>query len=265
MLNKAKIDLLNFGLKFVSVDDKLVRLFLETVPKDLHEIVILPVSKTTMKEFVTRMGKSHQQHGLVHNGLINGVPVSTIRCQMGAPYAAIVMECLKRAGVKKVIRCDYAGSLSDRVNLGDLIVPEQAIGAEGTTPNYITPSEPAGKPSTFNGSQAITTDLLTSAKELGCTCHKVKIVSTDALFRETTDKIAAWQTAGADAVDMETSALYCLGDLFSILTGAILAISDKPGSEYDLFHSNKIHENLVSSLKSAIDVVAKALPKIKNL
>jgi len=264
MLNKAKIGLLNLGLKLVSVDEKLVRMFLETFPKNLREIVILPVTKIAMKEFVNRMGDSHQQHGLVHNGTISGVPVSTIRCQMGAPYAAIVMECLKRSGVKKVIRCDYAGSISDSVDIGDLIVPELALGGEGTTTNYVSPGEQTGQFPTFSGSHAITTNLFSSAIELKYTCHKTKIISIDALFRETPDRISTWQAAGADAVDMETSAIYCLGNLFNIQTGAILAISDKPGSEYDLFHSNKVHGSLEIALKTAVDVVAKALPKIKN-
>src|SRR5512137_2189190 len=135
MLNKAKIGQINLGLKFVSVDEKLVRMFLETFPKDLQEIVLLPVTKIAMQEFIRRMGNSHTQHGLVHNGTINGVPVSTIRCQMGAPYAAIVMECLKRSGAKKVVRCAYAGSISDKIGMGDLIIPEQAFGGDGTTPH----------------------------------------------------------------------------------------------------------------------------------
>ncbi len=265
MLNKAKIGLLNLGLKFISVDEKLVRMFLETFPKDVREIVLLPVTKIAMQEFIRRMGNSHTQHGLVHNGTINGVPVSTIRCQMGAPYAAVVMECLARSSVKKVVRCDYAGSISERINLGDLIIPEQAFGGDGTTPHYITPGEQGALATTFPGSPEIVNALWNSSQVTGYPCHKTKIISVDALFRETPEKVSKWQEAGADSVDMETSVIYCLGNLFHIQTGAVLAISDKPNTEYDLFHSNKIHESLEIALKSAIDVVVGALPQIKNV
>ncbi len=264
MLNKAKIGLLNLGLKLISVDEKIVRVFLETFPKDLHEIVILPVTKSAMQEFIRRMGNSHTQHGLVHNGTINGVPVSTIRCQMGAPYAAVVMECLKRAGVKKVVRCDYAGSISERINMGDLIVPEHAMGGEGTTPQYNPPSE-SGTPALFAGSPEIINALWTAAQNTRYPSHKAKIISIDALFRETPDKVLAWQAAGADTVDMETAVIYCLGNLFHIQTGAVLAISDKPNTEYDMFHANKVHESIEVGLKSAIEVVVRSLPLIKNL
>ncbi len=265
MLNKAKIGLHNLGLKFISVDEKLVRMFLETVPKDVREIVLLPVTKIAMQEFIRRMGNSHAQHGLVHNGIINGVHVSTIRCQMGAPYAAIVIECLKRSGVKKVVRCDYAGSISDKIGMGDLIIPEYAIGGEGTTPHYSSSSDPSNIPATFAGSPGIVKALWNSAQRIGYPCHKAKIMSTDALFRETPENVSLWQVAGADTVDMETSAIYCLGTLFNIQAGAILAISDKPNTEFDLFHTNKIHDSLEIALLTAIDVVVGSLPEIKTL
>ncbi len=264
MLNKAKIGLLNLGLKFISVDEKLVRMFLETFPKDLREIVILPVTKIAMQEFVKRMGNSHSQHGLVHNGTISGVPVSAIRCQMGAPYAAIVMECLARSGVKKVVRCDYAGSISDNIDMGDLIIPEQAFGGDGTTPHYSSSSQLGNTTAIFVGSAGIINALSNSAQNIAYPCHKAKIWSTDALFRETPERVSAWQGSGADTVDMETSTIYCLGTLFNIQAGAVLAISDKPHTEYDLFHSNKIHESLEIALQTAIDVVVRALPDIKN-
>ncbi len=265
MLNKAKIGLLNLGLAFISVDEKLVRMFLETFPKDLREIVLLPVTKTAMQEFIHRMGNSHSQHGLVHNGTINGVPVSAIRCQMGAPYAAIVMECLKRSGVKKVVRCDYAGSISDKIGMGDLIIPDYAFGGDGTTPHYSSTSGLGNTPAKYAGSPGIINALWTSALKIEYPCHRAETFSTDALFCETKDKVAEWRAAGADTVDMETSAIYCLGTLFNIQVGAILAISDKPNSEWDFIQTNKVHESFETALHTAIEVVARALPVIKNL
>jgi len=265
MLNKAKIGLLNLGLKFISVDEKLVRIFLETFPQNLREIVILPVTKIAMQEIIHRMGNSHSQYGLVHNGFISGVAVSAIRCQMGAPYAAIMMECLKRCGVKKVLRCDYAGSISDKVQMGDLIIPELAYGGDGTTPHYHSTRDSNITYPIFSGSKGILNALWRAAQKIAYPCHMAKIMSTDALFRETPEKISAWQSVGADSVDMETSAIYCLGNLFNIQTGAILAISDKPNTTYDLIHSNKVHESLGYALQTAINVVVSALPEIKLL
>ena len=50
MLNRIKSELLNVGLKFINVDEKIVRMILETKPSNLNEIVILPAIKIVMKK-----------------------------------------------------------------------------------------------------------------------------------------------------------------------------------------------------------------------
>jgi len=49
MLNKIKSELLNFGLKFINVDEKIVRMLLETSSTNINEIVLLPAVKMVMK------------------------------------------------------------------------------------------------------------------------------------------------------------------------------------------------------------------------
>ena len=264
MFNKVKTGLLNLGLKFISVDEKLVYMILETGSRSLEKITILPVTKEAMQKFVTRMGNTHRQHGLVHNGTINGVKVSAIRCQMGAPYAAIVMEVLHRASVEKVIRCDYAGSISDEIAVGDVIVPSIALGADGTTPFYVGPDVPTEEPSSFGASSGMIAALADAAGKKGYKTHQCTVLSMDGLFRETPERVAKWQAAGAQAIDMETAAIYCVGNLYGMQCGAVLAISDKPGSEYDLFISNKMHDGLFKSLDEAVDTVVTALPAINK-
>ncbi len=55
MLNKIKSQMLNLGLKFISVDDKIVRMILETSPSNINEIVILPAVKLVMKKIVNKL------------------------------------------------------------------------------------------------------------------------------------------------------------------------------------------------------------------
>ena len=57
MLNKIKSQMLNLGLKFISVDDKLVRMILETSSSNINEIVILPAVKLVMKKIVNKLFK----------------------------------------------------------------------------------------------------------------------------------------------------------------------------------------------------------------
>ncbi|GAF94799.1 unnamed protein product, partial [marine sediment metagenome] len=55
MLNRIKSELLNVGLKFISVDEKIVRMLLETSPSNVNEIVILPAIKIVMKKILQKL------------------------------------------------------------------------------------------------------------------------------------------------------------------------------------------------------------------
>ncbi len=52
MLNKIKSELLNLGLKFISVDEKIVRMILETSPSNVNVIVIVPAVKIVMQKIL---------------------------------------------------------------------------------------------------------------------------------------------------------------------------------------------------------------------
>ena len=55
MKNSIKNELLNLGLKFISNDEKLLRIFLETTPSNINEIVIIPTIKKVMKKLVDKL------------------------------------------------------------------------------------------------------------------------------------------------------------------------------------------------------------------
>ena len=99
MLNRIKSELLNVGLKFISVDEKIVRMLLETGPSNINEIVILPAIKIVMKKILQKL-QNKRIHGRVYNGELNNVRVSVIRSLIGAPNCAITVECLRRCKTK---------------------------------------------------------------------------------------------------------------------------------------------------------------------
>ena len=103
MLKRIKSDLVNKYLKYMSVDEKIVRLFLETSSSNVDEIVILPAVKFVMKKLISKL-RNKRIRGRVYNGLLNGVEVSVIRSLVGCPNCATAMECLKRCNTKVVVR-----------------------------------------------------------------------------------------------------------------------------------------------------------------
>jgi len=55
---------------------------------------------------------------------------------IGAPYGAMLLESLIAVGIKKVIVVGWCGAVSEKLNVGDILVPQRAIVDEGTSHNY---------------------------------------------------------------------------------------------------------------------------------
>ncbi|MBD3194467.1 MAG: hypothetical protein GF317_05380 [Candidatus Lokiarchaeota archaeon] len=288
MLNRLKSELLNIGLKFITVDEKIVRLFLETSPKNVEEIVILPAVKLVMKKVVNKL-ENKQRHGKVYNGLLNGVKVSVIRTFVGCPNMAIIMECLKRSGVKIAIRIDFCGGIKNEnkpIDIGDVTVPVSAFSGDGTNLSYLFTNKTViermefidnplrrsflndylpskimvSKPDERILEEIVKIDKSTFKHNL----REVKLWTIDGLFCENTEFLNSLKKEGIEAVDMETSSLYFLGNLYNIQTISILAISDLPGTKYDLLKSNEIHPEIENGINRALKILLQSLPSISK-
>jgi len=286
MINKIKSELLNVGLKFISIDEKLVRLFLETAPSNVSEVVILPTTKMVMKRVVGKL-QNKKKKGYVYNGFINGVKVSVIRCHIGCPNMAIIMEALKRTEAKKIIRIDFCGGIAGLKNDlqgGDVIVPRIAYCGDGTSPQYILKNEPlSNKLESMENPLGSFLELTAGSQEIYISkphdhlteliyaqgikispshVKQVNLWTTDALFCETETFQKAMKSINIEAIDMESSIMFLLGDLYNLQTTAILSISDLPGTEYDILNSNKIHPDMENGIERAIKILVKTLPNI---
>lgn len=290
MVEKIKSSLLNLGLKFISTEEKLFRMFLETSPTKVNEIVILPAVKIVMKKIIKKL-KDKTKHGNVYNGRLGEVEVSVIQSLIGTPYISEKLECLKFTKCKIVIRVDFCGGLNiptKSIKPGQIIIPESAYCGDGTSPNYIlkfyeklknlefikNPIEGIKKIKAGNEraykvypSNDLNKILLKTTNNL----YPNKILTgpiwtTDAFFCETDIVANSWIKEGIIGVDMESSLLFLLGQLFNIKTASILSVSDVVGHEkYDIFKSNYIHPETFTGIDRAIDIVTKSLEKIKNI
>lgn len=140
----------------------------------------------------------------------------------GAPYAAILLEQLVAWGVRRVIYLGWCGSLSAEVAVGDLLVPTAAIIEDGTSPAY------GGKPLGLAfPSESLSDELAALLPETGPRLRRGVIWSTDAIYRETADKVAYFQSRDALAVEMELAALFTVSRFRGIETAAVLVVSDE--------------------------------------
>jgi uridine phosphorylase len=288
VLNKIKSQLLNLGLKFISVDEKIVRMILETSPSNINEIVILPAVKIVMQKILKKL-QNQRRYGRVYNGELNNIKVSVIRSQIGAPNCAIAVECLKRCKTKIVVRLDICGGIinsASEINVGDVLIPQLAYCDDGTSPQYIREH-----PSLANDLEAISNplskfqNLLTGNQTIFISkpnitlkdilieegnslfsnnIKEVQLWSTDGLFCESLDLIRALQSINIQGIDMESSILFLLSKLYNLKAASILSVTDLPGdSKYDLLHSKEVHPNMETGIDNTIKILISSLPKIK--
>ena len=160
---------------------------------------------------------------------------------IGAPYAAILLESLIVWDIRKVIFFGWCGAISRDVKIGDVIVPDQSFIDDGTSKNYA--------PASF--SKALPSASLQEAIKSALTQNQIKfhegpVWATDAIFRETKEKIAYYQKKNALAVEMEAAALFSVGRFRDIDVGCILLVSDelsafkwKPGFGHPVFKERR--------------------------
>ena len=288
MINKIKNELLNFGLKFIDVDEKIVRMILETKPSNINEIVILPAIKPVMKKLLQKL-QNKRIYGRVYNGELNNTRVSIVRSLVGAPNCAMAVEALKRCKTKAIIRLDVCGGIGSElypIDIGDVVIPEIAYCDDGTSPQYIRefPSlanelgsitHPMTKfQNILTGNQTVFISkpneilkdlfLKESASLMNNKIKPTNLWTIDALFCESLDFIRALSSINVQTIDMESSILFLLGHNYNLKTVSVLSVSDLPGNpKYDLLTSNEIHPNMENGIDESIKLLIKLLPKVK--
>ncbi len=155
-------------------------------------------------------------------GTCGATRVSLVGPVMGAPYAVALLDTLVAWGVHKILFLGWCGSISPRVDIGDIIVPEQAFIDEGTSGHYGPVRGVARCP---QGS--LPAQLITALEHASRSTHRGAVWTTDAIYRETEEQVRRFQEKGALAVEMEVSALFSAARFRRIEIGCVLVTSDR--------------------------------------
>lgn len=175
------------------------------------------------------------------NGELEGRKVTVCSTGIGAPSTAIAVEELCDVGADTFIRCGTCGGIDLSVKSGDIVVATGAVRFEHTTAEYAPieyPAVPAFE---------ITDAICRSAKDLGFSYHAGIVHCKDSFYGQHRPesmpvsydlvcKWEAWKRLGVLASEMESSALFVIGDYRRCRTGAcFLAVwnqeRDKAGFE----------------------------------
>lgn len=140
---------------------------------------------------------------------------------LGAPVAAMVVEVLVAFGARKILGVGSCGSLHEKLRVGDLLIPEKAFPDEGVSSHYPLQGR------RVRPSQAVTQKLRLLCEGQKRQWASGSVWTTEAPFRETPQKIEAFQQKKALAVEMELSAFFKVGNFYGIEVGALLVVSDE--------------------------------------
>jgi uridine phosphorylase len=184
---------------------------------------------------------------------VEGKPLSLFGAPLGSPQAALVLERLIAMGAEKVIAFGCCGSLQPTLMTGDLVIPTHALSEEGTSAHYPLP----------DGLEAKADDRLTQS--LGKKCHEKKLPwiagrvwTTDAIFRETREKVRRYGQMDILAVEMEMAALFTVAVYRKISLGGLMVVSDElAGSKWKTGFLNPFF--WLASRKAAKAVVSACL------
>ena len=193
-------------------------------PQDIGKYVIMPGTPDRLGALVKRIENhlknfSFMEHTM-YTGEYEGIKVTAMNGGMFSANTAITTEIVCNVQAENLIRLGSCGALREEIKVGDLILATGVIRGDGVTPHYVDE-----KFQTLPDAE-ITRALEKAAEKLGVKVHKGKVWSTDALLRETKELVEEKADAGAIAVDMVSSTLLTIAQMYKVKAASILAVSD---------------------------------------
>jgi uridine phosphorylase len=158
----------------------------------------------------------HEVHVVEHLGK----RIAVFNPGVGAPAAATSLEDIIGLGATKIIGCGGAGIVKQGFDVGHIIVPTGAVRDEGTSHHY-QPVDVAVVPHPL-AVDAIDAEL----SDAGVPHDKGLTWTTDAIFRETSEKVARRREQGCISVEMEASAMFAVAMFRGAVYGQLLYAGD---------------------------------------
>lgn len=195
------------------------------MPGDPERIDLLTDHWSTAEEVAT-----HREYRTV-TGTTDGVPISACSTGIGSPSASIAVEELARVGADTMIRVGSCGVIDADIGVGDLVITTGAVRQEGTSDEYVREDYPAV------ADHEIVNALIAAAERLGHEYHVGITMSADSFYAgQARPGCGGFEAAGAKQrldelrranvlnIEMETSAILTLTNLFGLRGGAVCTV-----------------------------------------
>lgn len=236
-------------LEFDSSKGKVCPEYFASTPKNLPERCVIGFSKSSVNSIAEKYGapiiselSSCTVNLPIYEINIDGIKIALVTGFIGAAGVAGQIHELCAAGVKKIVACGSAGTLTPKP-LGALVIPDCAIRDEGASFHYA--------PSSYEikADNEVVKHIAKTLEKLGLPHATGKTWTTDAIYRETEGKIALRRSQGCITVEMECSAMIAVSNFFNAKFGQILYCGDDlSGEGYDsrnFSNATDVRRNLV--------------------
>ena len=218
-MNKSEFPILEFDSALKAILEPAERI----KPQDVPEHCVICFFAEVVQEIAENQRAKILAHSLSEIGRhplyeinVNGKRLAFFHPGIGAPLAIGLMEEMIARGCNKFIACGGCGVLEKEIAVGHLLIPVTALRDEGTSYHYHAPSREIEM-----DAKAVT------AIEGVLDRHsldylRVKTWTTDAIYRETQEKAAAYKAEGCLTVEMETAAFIAVARFRGVDFGQIL-------------------------------------------
>ncbi|MEG1458294.1 MAG: uridine phosphorylase [Acetivibrio sp.] len=196
---------------------------------------------------------------VTYTGYLDGVKVSVTSTGIGGPSASIAMEELAKCGADTFIRIGTCGGMDLEVQGGDVVIASGAIRMEGTSKEYAPIEYPAV------ADIEVVNALIEGAKNLEQKYHVGVVQCKDAFFGqhepetkpvsyELTNKWEAWLRMGCKASEMESAAMFIVGNYLRVRVGSTFLVVANQEREKKGLPNKQAHDT-----EAAICVAVEAL------
>lgn len=157
-----------------------------------------------------------------------GRPVAVLHPGVGAPLAAMFLEELAALGVRHVVGVGGAGALLPHLTLGHAVVLGSALRDEGTSFHYLPPGRVVD-------ADPVGVDVLSTVlRDEGVPFVVGRSWTTDAVFRETPERVRRRREEGCAVVEMEAAALLAVARFRGVRFAQLLLAADSlAGPEWE--------------------------------
>ena len=173
--------------------------------------------------------------------------------QVGCPACAGNLDVFSGMGFGKVMFCGGGGVLDKDIEVGQLLVVDGAIRDEGFSYHYVEPSR------SIHTNPATTEKIVRYLDEHSIPYLRGLTWTTDALFRETADRIALRKQEGAKIVEMEQAGCIAVAQFRGFDYGALIYggddVSQEEWSARDWRSRNGIRYDLVMLCKKLVSII----------